>query len=133
MLNVGDRFELNFTFSEEAVRGFAEVTGDKNPIHLDPEFARTTVFGRPIVHGMFVGGLISRALGCHFPGAGTIYMSQSLKFLAPVFVGESVRIELVLTELGEKGRGTISTTAFRSDGTRVVEGEALVKLPKGAG
>jgi 3-hydroxybutyryl-CoA dehydratase len=131
MLQIGDKFSLEYECTDQRVRQFAEVTGDKNPVHLDAKFAEKSIFGGRIVHGMLLAGAISRALGCDFPGAGTIYMSQKLKFLAPVFVGETIHVELKVAELKSKGNAVITTTITCNDKV-VVEGEAFVKAPRGS-
>ncbi len=126
----GDRYELEFTFSAENVAEFADVTGDTNPLHLDAEYAAKRVFGRPIVHGMFVASLVSRIIGTHLPGEGTIYLSQNLKFTAPVYTDDTVRVVVEVAELLEKGRVRLATRAFRADDTQVMDGEALVVAPR---
>jgi acyl dehydratase len=129
-LRVGDTFELTYTFAAEAVTQYAVLTGDMNPVHLDADYARETPFERPIVHGLFVAGLFSRILGCDMPGPGTLYMTQALEFLAPVYVGDSIRARVEILELRERGRTRVSTAAYRAvDGTQVISGEAIVKIP----
>ena len=84
-LSVDDSFEYTTTVTEEMVYKFAEATGDSNPVHLDEEFARQTIFKTRVAHGMLSAGLISSVLGTRFPGVGTIYLSQTLEFKRPVF------------------------------------------------
>ncbi|MCS6837720.1 MAG: MaoC family dehydratase, partial [Bdellovibrionaceae bacterium] len=99
----GDSAIEEVEVTDQAVRQFAEITGDNNPVHLDDEYARTTRFGRRIAHGMLTAGYISRALAKHF-GQGGIYLSQTLKFLQPVFIGDQLEIHLkVLNVRQEKG------------------------------
>lgn len=112
------------------VRAFAELSGDRNPIHLDEEFAKKSIFGRRIAHGMITGALISRVLATELPGPGAIYLSQELKFVAPVFINDTIDIKLEITKMREeKGFLTISTTVAKSSGEKVAEGVALVKVP----
>ena len=127
---VGETFELSMTFTPDLVIQFAALTGDQNPVHTDPEYAAKTAFGEPIVHGMFVASVISRALGCNLPGYGTIYLGQSLRFLAPVMTHDTIRIRLEIAEVLERGRLRIITRAFNERGIMVVDGEALVRGPK---
>jgi acyl dehydratase len=109
------------------VREYAETTGDKNPMHLDEAHAKTTRFGRRIAHGMLVGGLISRALAMEL-GHGGIYLSQTLKFLQPIFIDDTVDIDLYVKSMREeKGIGVIETTV-RKKGTEdiCIKGEAMI-------
>ncbi|MCL4239147.1 MAG: MaoC family dehydratase [Anaerolineae bacterium] len=122
------------TFSDEDVRAFAHISTDANPVHLDDSYAATTRFGRRIVHGMLTAGLISAVLGNDLPGPGTIYLSQSLQFKAPVYVGDTVTATVEVTAIRE-GRGivTLATTCTRQDGTVVITGEALALVPAESG
>ncbi len=88
MIKTGDKYRHEVTYTQEGVIAFAEITGNKNPIHLDPEFAAKTPFGRPIVHGFLSAAVFSKVFGMLFPGQGTIYLSQEMSFRAPVFAGE---------------------------------------------
>ena len=126
---VGDRASVRVKVTDQMIRGFAELSGDRNPIHLDEEFARTTRFGRRIAHGMITGALISRVLATELPGPGAVYLSQNLKFTAPVFVDEELTIELtVLSIRAEKNLLTIETKALKPDGKPAATGEALVMV-----
>lgn len=129
-LAVGDQFSFEHGFSAEDVASYAAITGDNNPIHVDADYAANTRFGRCIVHGLLVTGLFSRALGLHFPGSGTVYVSQQVQFLAPVFVAERVRVTLSVVELLEKGRVRIATGVARLDGTACVDGIAVIIQPR---
>jgi 3-hydroxybutyryl-CoA dehydratase len=109
---------------------FASVTGDTNPVHLDEDFARPTMFKGRIAHGMLAAGFISAALGTKLPGPGSIYLSQSLKFRAPVKIGDTVVARVTATVVDrDKGRCTFATTAHVGD-VLVVEGEAHILVPK---
>lgn len=124
---VGDRAEVTRVITDEAVRSFAASTGDTNPIHLDDAYAAGTRFGRRIAHGILVSGVISAVLGTRLPGPGAVYLSQSLQFRAPVFVGDTVtaRVEVVAVR-PDKPVVTLRTTCTRQDGVVAVEGEAVL-------
>jgi 3-hydroxybutyryl-CoA dehydratase len=111
------------------VRAFAEVSGDRNPIHLDEAVAKESRFGQRIAHGGILFGMISRVLGMDMPGLGTVYLSQSCHFLHPVFLGDKVRLEATLVELLPKQMARISTVITKQTGEVVMDGEAEVKLP----
>ena len=87
-LEVGQIHQSSVTITGEMIERFAQVTGDDNPIHLDEDFAKGTRFKSRVAHGMLVAGILSGVLGTGFPGVGTIYLSQTLKFLKPVFIGD---------------------------------------------
>jgi 3-hydroxybutyryl-CoA dehydratase len=124
---VGDRKTVTVQVTDHMVRQYAEITGDKNPMHLDEEHAKTTRFGRRIAHGMLVGGLISRALAMEL-GHGGIYLSQSLKFLHPIFIDDVVEVELHVKSLREeKGLGVVETTVRKKGSDEIViKGEAMI-------
>jgi 3-hydroxybutyryl-CoA dehydratase len=124
---VGDRKVVSVQVTDHMVRQYAEITGDKNPMHLDEEHAKTTRFGRRIAHGMLVGGLISRALAMEL-GHGGIYLSQSLKFLHPIFIDDVVEVELHVKSLREeKGLGVVETTVRKKGSDEIViKGEAMI-------
>lgn len=126
-LNIGDRASISKQITELDVIRFAELTGDKNPIHLDKFFAEHTIFGERIAHGMLTASLISAVLGIKLPGPGNIYISQTLKFKAPVKFGDVIEAEVeVVEKIPEKNRVRLSTTCRNQDGTVVLEGEAVV-------
>ncbi len=128
-LSVGMSSTYERTVSEADIARFAEVSGDKNPLHLDAEFAKTTQFKERIAHGMLSAGFISTILGTQLPGPGAIYMSQSLRFTAPVKIGDTVTARAEITDIrADKNRVTLSTTCSVGD-TVVIEGEALVFVP----
>jgi 3-hydroxybutyryl-CoA dehydratase len=104
-LGVGKTYEIGITTTEEMVDNFARATGDYNPIHMDEDYVRGTIFKTRVVHGMLHAGLISGIVGTRFPGTGTVYLSQTLKFLKPVFIGDEVTYRLkVLEYLPKKNR-----------------------------
>jgi acyl dehydratase len=96
LIDEGSTFAHVFSFSQAQVEAFAQVTGDTNPVHLDPEYARQTVFRRPVMHGMLGAGIFSKVLGTLFPGEGSIYLGQELRFLAPMYAGEQYEARLVV-------------------------------------
>ena len=108
---------------------FAGISGDTNPLHLSEEFASQTMFGGRIAHGMLTGSLISALIGTRLPGPGCAYMSQSLRFNAPVQLGDTVNARATITSLNEeKARAEIDTVCLVGDEV-VIEGTALVKVP----
>ena len=129
-LQVGDSFSTTHFISEDDVRGFAEITGDDNPIHLDEAFARESRFGQRIVHGVLLLGLISKVLGRDFPGHGSIAVSLSCRFLRPVPVGSKVRIEVTIIEKLEKHRHVRGRTrVYTHDNKIAIGGEARIIPP----
>lgn len=130
-IKIGDSFSRSREITDELVRAFAEVSGDHNPIHLDEEFAKTTRYGRRIAHGMLTGALISAVLGDELTERKIVYLSQTLKFTAPVFIGDVVTASLTVKRIrGDKGIVTMDTTCTNQNGETVVTGEAvLMALP----
>jgi 3-hydroxybutyryl-CoA dehydratase len=131
-LVVGQSASFGKTITEADIVLFAAVTGDTNPMHLNAEYAKDTIFGERIAHGMLAAGLITKVLGTQLPGPGTIYMSQSLKFRAPVRIGQTVTATVeVLALHPEKHRATLRTVCTVA-GEPVLEGEAYVSVPSRA-
>ncbi len=125
---VGMKAVISRTITETDLRNFSGVSGDTNPMHLNEEFAKKTVFGGTIVHGMLTASLISTVIGTKLPGPGCIYMSQTLKFLAPVRVGDTVYATVKVKELiPAKNRVVLETKCTVKD-TVVIDGEALIKV-----
>ena len=126
-LNIGDRASISQQIAERDVIRFAELTGDINPIHMDKFYAEQTIFGERIAHGMLIASLISAVLGMKLPGPGNIYISQSLKFRAPVKFGDVIEAEVeVIEKIPERNRVRLRTTCRNQDDTVVLEGEAVV-------
>lgn len=127
---LGDQFKETRQITFDDVKQFAEVVGDKNPIHLDKEFAEASSFKGRIVHGAFLFGFISKILGVDFPGAGSIYLSQEIKFFRPVYVNSSIEIILEIVEIDtEKKRFKINTNINNTEGKPCVKGQALIWYP----
>jgi 3-hydroxybutyryl-CoA dehydratase len=126
-LQVGDTAFVTKTITDDDIRTFADLTGDHNPVHLDDEFAKTTRFGRRIAHGMLSAGLISAVLANKLPGTGTVYLSQSLSFVAPVFPGDTVTARVTVTKVREdKPIVTLETVCTNQRDEPVIRGEAVV-------
>lgn len=126
-LTVGKKATRTQTITDEMVRTFAALTGDSNPVHLDDDFAATTRFGKRIAHGMLAVSIISAALANDLPGPGTVYLSQSVQFKAPVYPGDTVTATIEVKAVREdKPIATLITTCVNQDNVTVVEGEAVV-------
>lgn len=130
-LQIGDYAEHAKTISETDVYLFAGITGDLNPAHINAQAAAQTFFKERIAHGMLSAGLVSAVLGMQIPGPGTIYLSQTLKFTAPVKFGDTItaRAEVIDRNV-ERNRITLKTTCVNQDGKVVLDGEAVVMPPK---
>ncbi|MGD2185960.1 MAG: MaoC family dehydratase [Desulfobacterales bacterium] len=130
-LRVGQTARFGKTISESDIYLYAGITGDQNPAHINESYARDTFFKTRIAHGMLCGGLISTVLGNRLPGHGTIYIRQELNFLAPVRIGDTITAQAEVTEImPAKNRVRLKTDCINQDGTRVIEGEAVVSPPK---
>ena len=129
-LSPGDSAEFSKTVSESDIYLFAGVTGDLNPAHIDEVYAGKTFFKGRIAHGMLLAGFISTVIGTRLPGPGTIYLSQSLRFLAPARIGDTITATVEVTEVVSRNKVGLKTTCVNQDGTIVVEGEAVVSPPK---
>src|SRR5437764_12061409 len=128
-LSVGMVETLSKTISSSDVVGFAQLTGDRNPIHLSEHFAAKTSFGRRIAHGLYTASLISAVLGTRLPGPGAICISQTLNFHVPVKIGDVVQVIVEVVELTAKGRTARIRCEAMVDGNVVLDGEALVSVP----
>jgi 3-hydroxybutyryl-CoA dehydratase len=128
-LSIGMTETLKKIINSSDVVGFAEVTGDRNPIHLSEHFAAKTPFGTRIAHGLYTASLISAVLGTRLPGPGAVYISQTLNFRAPVKIGDTVDVNVTVAELiPEKHRARLACHCT-VEGEVVLDGEALVKVP----
>lgn len=131
-LAIGQTASLGKTITEADILLFAAVSTDTNPVHINAEVAKASIFGERIAHGMLSAGLISAVLGTRLPGPGSIYMSQTLRFRGPVKIGATVTATVEITALNaEKKRATLKTVCT-VDGEIVIEGEALVQVPSRA-
>lgn len=130
-IRVGDTAELSKTITDEDVRTFADLTGDHNPVHLDEDYASQTRFKRRVAHGMLTASLISSALANKLPGEGTVYLSQSLKFVAPVYLDDTVTARVTVTDVREdKPIAMLETVCLNQRGETLVKGEAVVLFEK---
>lgn len=128
-LKIGDSFKKERLIDDALVRAFAEVSGDFNPIHIDEEFAKTTRFGRRIAHGMLSGAFISAVLGYELSEKKIVYLSQTMKFTAPVYLGDTVTTTATVTAVREdKNIVTMDTTCTNQNGETVVKGEAAIMV-----
>lgn len=129
-LNVGQTATYEKTVTEEDILMFAKLSGDVNPVHLDEEFAAGTQFGGRIAHGMYTAAIISAAMALKLPGPGSIYMGQTMKFRAPVYIGDTLTVNIEVTSIMEKrNMATLSTDVVNQDGKTVVKGEATALVP----
>ncbi len=131
-IQTGDKYAFSKIVSDEDVIQFSNVTGDKNPLHLDDEYAKTTMFGRRIAHGMIGAGIISGAIGMHLPGPGTTYLGQDLNFKNPVNIGDMLTVYLEVTDIVPKKKfniAKIKTVCMNQNNDIVIEGTATVIPP----
>jgi 3-hydroxybutyryl-CoA dehydratase len=129
-MKVGETASITKVFTETDIASFAEITGDKNPIHLDEKFASTTRFKHRLVHGILVSGLISALLGMHLPGPGSIYIKQTLNFIAPVFINDRITATAVIISIrADKPIVTIDTICTNQKDEIVINGEAVLLVP----
>ena len=127
-IKVGQSAEFLKLISEEDIKQFARLTGDNNPIHLDDEYAKKTMFKKRIAHGLLTASFISTVIATKLPGQGSIYLDQSLKFLAPVYIGNQIRIFVKVTKKNiEKRIVTLSTEVYVSE-KKIITGEARILL-----
>ena len=133
IVSVGQKASYTKEITTEMIRAFSELSGDSNPLHYDEEYAKRTVFGRVVAHGMLTASLISTVLGSILPGPGTIYLEQYLKFTRPVYPGDRVTAEVEVTEVVEKGSKaivTLRTTCVNQRNEVVIDGWAKVMVPE---
>jgi 3-hydroxybutyryl-CoA dehydratase len=129
-LEIGDTDRFSKTVTETDIYLFAGVSGDMNPAHIDESYAKGTFFKTRIAHGILSAGFISAVIGTRLPGPGTVYMHQSLNFLAPVRIGDTVTAMVEVVEKLEKKRVRLKTTCVNQDGVLIIDGEALVSPPR---
>lgn len=130
-IHVGDTAEVSKTFTDADVRAFADLTGDHNPVHLDESYASKTRFKRRVAHGMLTASLVSSVLANKLPGEGTVYLSQSLKFVAPVYLEDTVTARVTVIAIREdKPIAMLETVCLNQRGETLVKGEAVVLFEK---
>src|SRR6516225_12263009 len=127
-IKIGDEASLTRTITETHIVNFAGITGDMNPIHVDAEYAAHSMFKERIAHGMLVAGLISAVLGTQLPGPNSIYLGQDLNFVAPVRIGDTVKVVVTVTDKRDEKRIIkLRTTACNQRGEMVIDGSAVLK------
>ena len=130
-LQAGDKASRTTTITDQMIRAFADLTGDTNPVHLDDAYAANTRFGRRIAHGMIAAGLISATLANDLPGPGTVYLSQTLQFKAPVYPGDTITTTVEVKGIRpDKPIVTLATACKNQNDVVVLEGEAVVLAGK---
>ena len=128
---VGDKAKLSKTFTQEDVDAFAELSLDKNPIHVDEEAGKSSLFGKRVIHGILQAGLISAVLGNHLPGPGAIYREQQLIFKKPAFPGDTLTAEVEIIEINERIGMVICRTILKNqNGEILITGKAKGIVPK---
>lgn len=128
-VKIGDTFSTTREITDELIRDFARVSGDHNPIHLDEEFAKSTRFGRRIAHGMLSGAFISAVLGNEFNSRKIVYLSQTMRFTAPVFIGDTITTTATVTAIREeRGIVTMTTECRNQNGEVTLTGESKVMI-----
>lgn len=130
-IHIGDSATFRKTVTEADVYTYAGISGDQNPVHIDRAFADSSKFGGRIAHGMFTAGYITAVLGMQLPGPGCIYVSQELKFKAPVKFGDTIEAKAEVVEIiPERNRVKLLTTCTNQDGVVVIDGFAIMLAPK---
>ena len=129
-IKVGEKYREIILFKAADIAAFAEVSKDKNPLHLDPVYCANTRFGKPIVHGALLFSHFSRIFGTIWPGEGSVYLKQSMEFLRPIFVGDEATLEIECTDIDfAKKRVTFLCTFFNLENKAACRGEAVIYLP----
>jgi len=127
-IKIGDEASLTKTITEDNIMDYADLTGDRNPVHVDAKQAAQSMFGERIAHGMLVAGLFSTVMGTKLPGPNSIYLGQDLKFTAPVKIGDTVKATVaVLEKRDDKRLIKLQTIATNQHGEIVIDGTALIK------
>lgn len=126
---VGQTAEFAKTISEFDVYAFAGICGDFNSCHVNEVVAQKGLFGKRVAHGALINAFVSTVLGMYLPGEGTVYLSQTSRFLKPVYIGDTITAKVRLLEIDAKRRAKLSTTVVTSDGKIVLDGEAVVLVP----
>lgn len=129
-VEVGSEFTKTKKILESDVVGFSEISGDKNPVHLDKNYAEKSMFKGQIAHGLMSASYFSAIFGMDFPGPGCVYVAQNLKFLRPVYVNDTVVATAKITEVNPKKRRIYFHTVCKVNGKRVIDGEAEIFVPE---
>lgn len=128
--SVGMTESYSQTITDSDIKSFSGISGDKNPVHMSDDFALNTQFKRRIAHGLMSASYFSALFGMKIPGPGCVYLSQSLKFLKPVYIGDTVTAKVTITKLNKRSRRFTFETCCYVDGVEVIVGEAEIFLPK---
>ena len=129
-IELGESASISKMISEADIVNFAGIIGDFNPVHVNPEYAKTTMFGERIAHGMLTASFISTLVGCCLPGVNALYLSQEVKFVRPVKIGDTLTVRLEILEKLPKFRVRIATRVFNQRDELVVDGEAEILAPR---
>ncbi len=130
-MEIGQSFSLTTVASEQIVQDIARVSGDMNPIHLNEEYAKQSVFGRRIAHGLFCLNIISKIIGNYLPGGGAILVSQSFHYQKPVYIGETIETVVIVKKILSGEKYALSTICRNQKKEVVLEGESIVKWKRG--
>ena len=128
-LSVGMTHQTEHVITEKDIELFAEVSGDRNPLHMDEEFAKQTQFGQRIAHGALTASYISGILGNDLPGPGSIFVGLNMRFRRPVYIGSEVIVKVEVTEMKDRGNRVTLKVTCSVDGKAAISGEALVMVP----
>jgi 3-hydroxybutyryl-CoA dehydratase len=128
-LSVGMTHQTEHVITEKDIELFAEVSGDRNPLHMDEEFAKQTPFGQRIAHGALTASYISGILGNDLPGPGSIFVGLNMRFRRPVLIGSLVIVKVEVTEMRERGNRVTLKVSCNVDGKAAISGEAMVMVP----
>ena len=130
-IEIGETYSVTKVIAEADIANFAGIIGDFNPVHVNPEYAKTTMFGQRIAHGMLTASFISTCIGCGIPGINALYLSQEIKFVKPVYIGYTITACVEVTEkIDAKQRIVLRTTVANQRGELVVDGKALAMVMK---
>lgn len=130
MFYVGKKGEFSKTITEYDVYGFAGISGDFNPVHINAIKASESIFKERIVHGILLLSYVSTVIGMYMPGPGTVYMEQNSRFIKPVYIGDTITANVEIVSINEKGHAKLVTEVINQKSEKVLVGEALVKLPR---
>ena len=129
-LSIGMTHQTEHVITEKDIELFAEVSGDRNPLHMDEEFAKQTAFGQRIAHGALTASYISGILGNDLPGPGSIFVGLNMRFRRPVYLGSHATVKVEVTEMKERGNRVTLKVSCNVDGKAAISGEAMVMVPK---